>query len=1250
MSQELPGMPISRDEKPVFDRPQSFGLEVDLPAHTWLPDRTPFASEPVNLSGEKPMLGAVPAMAEASAVGVHAGSSVNGNMMPMRLGSDAIAMAQDDSMGGGMMEPNNCAPPAAFEAKPSVDALTAHYTPLDAPWPGQGESLGGDAGECSGAQRGGHALSLPMEPGGAMETFLGLSSSSVVRPDRNQLPRDMEIHVHGVPARGAKSRVETQIRMRLELVSRAPHTGEGGQPVWERIGSFSHIKVPPLSGTKRKSKKHRKLNVPMESMLHLDATVINATPPHAHVYVCDSCRERERKRAHRKKTKKLSPCVNPTEDEIRALGIDPHAPNAMELAASRMEEEERRHAVLFNCGDYIDFYDGEAVLSTRITCYCRHHREKLGFCIVFTLRNDRGEFIATGTTPPIMIMDDHKSIAQSSTLRGGAERMRSVDGTLSQSSMEPNADELVARVSSPKGGPHPGVDVASDALARARDRAKPYEDNCAMRRRIRGSRDNGHMVDPAGTSFFLDSSRNYMWNSMAMHEVAQTTPAPPAAAPQLTSPSGWMHPMERVVPTSPSVADSIALLGSSVDGAPVRMSPDYAVPLDAVNAPREEAMRLDAVPVSPDNGMRLDSVFAPRPTATPQTAQAALPLAAPSLAAPPLPQPKITKMIPAEGPTTGGIEITILGENFTEGIQCMFGDTPSTYTRVWASTTLVCILPPRFRPGPVMVSLHKPPMPPTPAREDEPLHLFTYIDATDRALMELALQVVGLQMMGQMASARDVAMRIVNSQSGKEGGAGAGAAGAACDAVDTASHAVAWAAARESSPVSALLASARLRSGGAMPTVQDLLIEFLALLDVPSGGPPLSTPPIHACNSRCHTLLHLAVFLGLRRLVDDLLNRGCPVNARDVNGYTALHFAAMYTDVPIVEALLRSGASLSVRTDDGLLPVDVSQQSQTPAVAQVLAGYAAGSAAAATPVSPCGDGISASERSADGASRVDDADLLPADTYAAADVDADDEADETDDDDDDDGMISFSELAAGYRPLAQTPGPSRAPSPRIGWGFLGGLAPRRTCSPDAVANRPALANLAHASTSSESPAKDDSNQTQPAKLDCAGMNMDRKPQLSSPPPTYDEATLEDESGTSRHLFGEKLVTEPSKATSARLRSARWSAADEEAAKQSTRLQRAVKLRGSSSTGSARVTRTRSGRHVTQTEGRARRVRQRTGLYDDLVLIWFWIPATVAIVLATAALNMGYLSREDPPSDPSSSLPLRALGLVFALGR
>lgn len=50
-----------------------------------------------------------------------------------------------------------------------------------------------------------------------------------------------------------------------------------------------------------------------------------------------------------------------------------------ELPVLGAEDEEMRKVVVFNCAEFVEFGNGEVVLPTRITCYCRHHKERLGF-------------------------------------------------------------------------------------------------------------------------------------------------------------------------------------------------------------------------------------------------------------------------------------------------------------------------------------------------------------------------------------------------------------------------------------------------------------------------------------------------------------------------------------------------------------------------------------------------------------------------------------------------------------------------------------------------------------------------------------------------------------------------------------------------------------------------------------------------------------------------------------------------------
>lgn len=42
-------------------------------------------------------------------------------------------------------------------------------------------------------------------------------------------------------------------------------------------------------------------------------------------------------------------------------------------------ERDRQRILLFNCEPLVNFSAGEAIIPTRITCYCRHHYELIGF-------------------------------------------------------------------------------------------------------------------------------------------------------------------------------------------------------------------------------------------------------------------------------------------------------------------------------------------------------------------------------------------------------------------------------------------------------------------------------------------------------------------------------------------------------------------------------------------------------------------------------------------------------------------------------------------------------------------------------------------------------------------------------------------------------------------------------------------------------------------------------------------------------
>lgn len=219
----------------------------------------------------------------------------------------------------------------------------------------------------------------------------------------------------------------------------------------------------------------------------------------------------------------------------------------------------------------------------------------------------------------------------------------------------------------------------------------------------------------------------------------------------------------------------------------------------------------------------------------------------------PQPQPRVSRLVPAQGPIYGGVEITILGSNFYRGLTCLFGDRPAT-TLCWSPSTLVCVLPPAMQAGPVVVSFKEHPL----LVEGTDVTLFHYYDTNDQALLELALQVVGLKMTGKLHDAKQVAMGIVQGNQN-----------------NTTS---------EGKPVVVPSQQLQLQQKADKETtvLEERVVRALRATGVRD---------VSAANATGHTLLHLAVMCCYPTLVQVLLQLDAPVDAQDRNGLTPLHLA-----------------------------------------------------------------------------------------------------------------------------------------------------------------------------------------------------------------------------------------------------------------------------------------------------------------------------------------------------------------------
>ncbi|KAJ7072073.1 hypothetical protein C8F01DRAFT_1102388 [Mycena amicta] len=633
-----------------------------------------------------------------------------------------------------------------------------------------------------------------------------MSSSKVVFPPKESC-YNLAIMFPNSAEGGVKSRVETQIRTTVQL---ADSSSSSDPANYNCVGSWKYLQLPPGTSTKRRTRKQGKVDPSADDILHLTATVTCASAPDTRVHSCTSCQKREAKRL----AKKLAARVRPSRS-------DSDSGDDVNQRAKGRPQEDTTSIIQFNCAEIQDFAKGSVALPLRITCYCRHHREKVGFNIHFTMMDHIGRIVATGSTGPIMITDDHKT--------------PSSKGITCNPDMEWSQAQPHSEVRAPSKRNKECAPSTSN-----KKRPKPYDVPSKVDRRSR----EASVVEslPSPSSSYPDTR-------------ASTPGILAHAVPQLQQPSSMESDSSGDAPATP---------------------PDYSM---LVEVPDDPLVCL--------------------PTASlPQ----ALPLSLFSSPQPPqsLSFPTIHRLIPNCGPTHGGTEVTILGANFHPSLQldCVFGDVVAGSTHRWSDNTLVCILPPHAMPCVVPVWFNNFPKPDTSSNSSAPL--FTYSDESDRALMELALQVVGLKMTGKIENAKNVAMRIVGNVAGEASG------------MHTASVAG---------------GSQTMQMATERGDFETRIIKLLSVLDIPLDLPSAKSISLDQAMSHAspqgQTLLHLAAFLGLDTLVDFLIVRGVDLDFRDRSGCTALHLAALVGSRSCVEILLREGADVEIVDARGKSPQEV---------------------------------------------------------------------------------------------------------------------------------------------------------------------------------------------------------------------------------------------------------------------------------------------------------------------------------------
>ena len=645
----------------------------------------------------------------------------------------------------------------------------------------------------------------------------------------------------------------------------------------------------------------------------------NSPQKGAEVRICSGCMVRERKRAARKRVKNQ-------EDEDAWL------------------RNENFRIIVFNTNETKQWEKTKALegppglkitLPLRIACYCRHHGEKSGFNIIFTLKDCGGNVVAQNMTSPIMVTDDHKTTVGSMSVLPNLPAPSFGPPTLLPASpgSQQGGASTVARMSPAADGPSPkgnggrraprAIKPGSAANSRA---ASPSQNGPSAKKRksskgvpprvpqslsmtkvdAPGSQPNQAVSEQSRASSmdistspndFPDHIFGYHTTSPQMHHAnagangfappvapsAGESPAsqfysnPPSGnpsrvpSPQLSQPMG-----PTFSPVSPARAPTDDLGQQSGNqgfrqGGP--MFQNMGQPHLGMNGLMQHGM--DGIAQSQPNGM-------PQPSLDVASALNDR-------------RPKLSKVVPQEGSISGGYEVTVLGKDLGNGMNIWFGEQKAHYTTFWSSDTVICLVPAANVSGVVNVTVEAPVTADNLQQwNPDTTTSFRYVDDTEDRLMKLALRLIGSKMSGASdVDVNRVARQVLQTQ--LQGGN------------------------------QSLGGSNMFNQAAPGATGEQLEMQLVGCLDFIDNDDSPYEANLDIKDSSGHTMLHLAAVQGFRRLAAALLVRGANPNELDNSHCTPLHLAAMHDKPEIVQRLMRAGASSRVLNLSDLTAVDLSE-------------------------------------------------------------------------------------------------------------------------------------------------------------------------------------------------------------------------------------------------------------------------------------------------------------------------------------
>ncbi|KAI0137320.1 hypothetical protein BJ170DRAFT_54975 [Xylariales sp. AK1849] len=631
------------------------------------------------------------------------------------------------------------------------------------------------------------------------------------------------------------------------------------------------------------------------------------------VRICQGCITRERKRAGRKKNKK------PEEDELwdrfqnhRAIVF-----NTNEVKEWQVVADQTPVGIRMPPGTM------QVDAPMRIACYCRHHGEKTGFNVIFTIKDFQDRVIVQEMSSTIMITDDHKTHLPANP------PMQSSTANSSDTALVPVATEAATdgnSLETPMPFRHP--QSTSDLQSLEHNTSPSFQQPISGPGSSQGTsvtatpRNQSRQASPSSPSGPVSKKRKAsgpakLPTGLAMTRLDTSHPSV-VIPPPIINQSESTAVSAATSPFSPSLANfPISSNGNSFYAQGPQPGLSSMQQPFTTGPPTPNSNSNDQIFTGANRNMSMDNLAQPlfsapvsaHPSRAPspnhlrnevnalQSNQLAQALYQPmNMGVPRPPSPMIHKIIPGEGPKSGGIEVTILGSGFTNGgLEVMFGEQRATTTTFWGESSLVCLLPPSPITGPVIVTIKQPRMPEQAAFVKNP-PIFRYVDDNEEQLMRTALAVLGQKIGGNISDVADIARSILNTRGGGQQGWGPAAG-----------------------------------SGGQAPggynfehahSLESGLLRVLELIDLDDS---VNKARINLRRSTGQTMLHLGCALGMIRFVAGLLSRGANVGARDKGGFTPLHFAAMTNQPEIVRRLMISGADPTMRSLSGLTPADVAR-------------------------------------------------------------------------------------------------------------------------------------------------------------------------------------------------------------------------------------------------------------------------------------------------------------------------------------